>query len=205
MDSAAIQEVSMTDDPIASAIERIAQHETQAAFHASEALRWKIFVNGADELAGREPRYSDMALPASPTAATFSPIKPSIKTWDAGDFFGKPLATAAKAVLQARYEAAGKPAPASVEEIREALLQGTYDFGTTNAEQQRQSIRISLGKNSTTFVKLPNTDLFGLPEWYGQRPRVPRFRLNRNGSSEVPAPDPIETGGEEEAADPPAA
>jgi hypothetical protein len=202
MNSTATQEIPMTDDPIATAIERITQHETQAAFHTGEALRWKIFVNGADELAGREPRYSDTALPgASPTAS--SPVKSALKTWDAGDFFGKPLATAAKAVLQARYEAIGKPAPASVEEIREALLQGTYSFGTTNAEQQRQSIRISLGKNSTTFVKLPNTDLFGLPEWYGQRPRA-RLRL-RNGSNEVPTSDSTETEVEEEAAEPPAA
>jgi hypothetical protein len=193
----------MADDPITSAIERITQHETQAAFHTSEALRWKIFVNGADELAGREPRYSDASVPTTPPSATVPSVKAAIKAWMAGDFFGKPLATAVKTVLQTRYEAAGKPSPASVDEIRDALLQGTYDFGTTNAEQQRQSIRISLGKNSVTFVKLPNTDLFGLPEWYGQRPRR---RVRINGDQQASTADGEDAdGGEEEAAASPAA
>lgn len=34
-------------------------------------------------------------------------------------------------------------------------------------------MRISLGKNSAAFVRLPNTDLFGLIEWYGKKAGKP--------------------------------
>jgi hypothetical protein len=98
------------------------------------------------------------------------------KGWNAGDFLGKPFATAAKMVMQARYELAGKPSPATVDDIRETLLQGTYDFGTNNADQQKQGIRIALGKNTAVFVRLPNSDLFGLIEWYPGLKRTPRAR-----------------------------
>ncbi|SRR6266851_314922 len=189
----------MADDPvIAKAIEDITQHDNEAARHSAEAASGKAFVNEYDRRAGREPRYPDVTAPVSGAPITaIMPPRPTAKNWEIGEFFGKPFATAAKTILQARYDAAGKPSPASVDEIRESLLQGTYDFGTTNTEQQKQSIRISLGKNSTTFIRLPNTDLFGLAEWYGQRPRATRSRRNGTESS---APGPADAAGNEEAA-----
>jgi hypothetical protein len=155
-------------DLIATAVEKIAEHENQAAFHHSEAVRLKNWVNDADRLAGNEPRYKDVdfTAPMSPINVAAALRSPAAKTWQVGDFLGKPFAAAVKSVLAARYEIASKPSPASVDEIREALLQGTFDFGAANADQQKQGIRISLGKNSVAFVKLPNTDLFGLVEWY---------------------------------------
>jgi hypothetical protein len=157
----------MADDPVSSALERIEQHDAQMAFHAKESARWKTVVNALDELAQREPRFADVheVSPASPATGGAGP-RFAPRGWAAGEFLGMPFATAAKTVLQARFEAGGKPSPAAVDDIREALLQGTYNFGTTNIEAQKQSIRISLGKNSGVFVKLPNTDLFGLLEWY---------------------------------------
>lgn len=86
--------------------------------------------------------------------------------------------------MQARFIAAGnKPTPATVDEIHEALTQGTFKFETSTADGQKNSIRISLGKNSTNFVKLPNSDLFGLVEWYGGRPGATRRRTDSSAAS----------------------
>jgi hypothetical protein len=166
-------------DHITLALAQIADHDEKAAFHLGEARRLRSLVNDLDRLENKDPRFPDIesSLPPIPSLATLAAAR-AAKTWEAGEFFGKPFAASAKAILMARYEAAGKPAPASVDDIRDALLQGTYDFGTTNADQQKQGIRIALGKNSAAFVKLPNTDLFGLVEWYGQRPRRQRPRIN---------------------------
>jgi hypothetical protein len=159
------------DPVIAKALEQIAQHDGEAARHSSESARLKTFINEYDRLAGREPRYADVTATVGATMTANATVTHAARTrtWEAGEFFNKPLATVARTILQARYEAVGKPAPATVDEIHEAMLQGTYDFEGSSAEQQKQSIRISLGKNSPVFVKLPNTDKFGLVEWYGGR------------------------------------
>jgi hypothetical protein len=194
----------MSDDATASALERIAHHDAQAAFHTGESTRWKIFVNGADELAGREPRFPDVTLPSS-AVAPMMPARASARGFSAGEFLGSPFATAAKVVLQARFDAGGKASPASVDDIREALLQGTYNFGTANAEQQKQSIRISLGKNSGVFVKLPNTDLFGLLEWYPGLKKPGKARVRANGEKDSATSAGPDEAGDEGAAEPPAA
>ena len=192
-------------DPIASALERIEQHEAQAAFHNGEATRWKTVVNALDELEQRAPRFTDFTpLNSAVTNAGQAPRIQTTRAWAVGEFLGMPFATAAKAILQARFDAGSKPSPASVDDIREALLQGTYNFGTTNVEAQKQSIRISLGKNSALFVKLPNTDLFGLLEWYpGLRKPTAKTRALKtsdekddpsvDADQESPAPDSPES------------
>jgi hypothetical protein len=83
-----------------------------------------------------------------------------------GTFLGKSFSAAAKAVFEMRGEAAHGPSPATADEIHAGLMQGTFDFKNSDVEDQKQSIRISLGKNSAMFVKLPKTELFGLAEWY---------------------------------------
>ncbi|SHG43055.1 hypothetical protein [Bradyrhizobium erythrophlei] len=149
----------MADDPVvAKALEKI-------AFHEAETARLKRWVNGYDEMAGEQPRFGDVGAGAEMAGG---PVRTRAgKQWQPGDFLGKPFATAARSIMLARAEAAGGgAAPASVDDIQEALLQGAFDFGTANSENQKQSIRISLGKNSVTFVRIPNSDLFGLLEWY---------------------------------------
>jgi hypothetical protein len=187
-------------DIISKAINLIAHHEGEAARHLAEATRWKNFVNDHDRLAEREPRYPDVgtAIPSeSPLPAAITARPNGRQQWAPGEFYGKPLAAAARTILQARFKAAGNPMPAAVDEIHVELVQGNYDFGTSNADQQKQGIRISLGKNSPVFVKLPNTDLFGLVEWYGKRQRVVR---PRNGSGDLAAPASPDEGESEEAA-----
>jgi hypothetical protein len=155
------------DDLLRKALEKIAYHDTESA-------RLKRWVNDGDMIAGNEPRFPDIAVEVVPGAT----LRASKATYLAGTFFNKPFASAVKTILTDRYEAAGKkPSPAAVDEIFEALAQGSFGFETTGADNQKNSIRISLGKNSVTFVKLPNSDLFGLVEWYGRPAPRRRARL----------------------------
>jgi len=156
------------NDLVTKALEKIAYYDTESA-------RLKRWVNDGDVIAGNEPRFPDVA-----GAEALPGMTPRVSkaVYMAGTFFNKPFASAVKSILTDRYEAAGKKAaPASVDDIFEALSQGSFGFETNGAENQKNSIRISLGKNSVTFVKLPNSDLFGLVEWYG-RP-APRRRARQ--------------------------
>jgi hypothetical protein len=185
----------MADDTlIAKALEQIAHHET-------EAVRLRQWVNDADVLSGRPPRFEDVLALSS--LATGGSASASPKRWQPapGDFLGKPLSTAVKIILSARYDAAGgKPSPATVDEIHEAMTQGSYAFETTPIESQKTGIRISIGKNTTAFVKLPNSDSFGLVEWYPGLRRSARGRPRINGIDTGSSPDDI-VSGEEAAGD----
>jgi hypothetical protein len=188
----------MADDPVvAKALEKI-------AFHESEAARFKRWVNSYDEMAGVEPRFGEISAEGSA-----APTRRVSKQFQPGDFLGKPFATAVRTIMESRAEAVGgSPSPASVEDIQEALVQGAFDFGTANSDSQKQSIRISLGKNTVTFVRIPNTDLFGLLEWYPGLRKAGKPR--KNGEKDQPASSAADSGdgdegGNEETAASPAA
>ena len=179
----------MADDPLTvKALEKITAHEAEIA-------KLKIFINEADKLNGLEPRFADVTAATSVGALT--PSRANQKRWQAGEFFNKPLSTVVRQILLARAETVGAPAPASVDEIHDALLQGTFDFETTGADAQKNGIRISLGKNSAAFVRLPNTDLFGLIEWYGKKPGKPARKSNAANADTGVAAEP-ESAQEEE-------
>lgn len=173
----------MAEDPIVTkALEKI-------AFHSGEAARLKRWVNGYDEMAGVDPRFGDVESEGGPSATK---ARPAAKQFQPGDFLGKPFATAVRMIMEARAESSGgSPSPASVEEIQETLLQGAFNFGTNNSESQKQSIRISLGKNTVAFVRIPNTDLFGLLEWYPGLHKVGKAR--KNGDKDQASSPPTES------------
>jgi len=79
------------------------------------------------------------------------------------EFYGKPLATAVRAILEKR--AAAGLGSASVYEIYDRMVEGGFRFGTKNEGHARRALAISMAKNTTTFHRLPNGD-FGLTEWY---------------------------------------
>jgi hypothetical protein len=169
----------MADDHLVSmALEKI-------AYHDAESAKLKQWVNMGDKIAGNEPRFPEVEAGAVACNGGGMPIAPrASKAYGPGTFFNKPFAGAVKTILADRFEAAGKkPTPASVDEILEALTQGSFSFETSGADSQKNSIRISLGKNSVTFVKLPNSDLFGLVEWYGGRAPRRRVRLQVNDAN----------------------
>jgi hypothetical protein len=150
----------------------------------AEIIRLKMWVNDADVLEGREPRFSDVTAAVVAGPGMTAGAAPQGKKWQPGDFFNKPFSAAVRNILLARAGAGGNPNPASVDEIHEALVQGSFNFGTSGAENQKNSIRISLGKNSAAFVRLPNSDLFGLVEWYGGRPKKAKKNSSGGSSSE---------------------
>lgn len=146
--------------------------------HAAATHRLKHFVNEADKLEGREPRFSDLnesTLNASPAT-----VQTAIKKWQPGAFFNKPFSAAVRSILLARAPNGGAN-PASVDEIHDALVQGSFNFSVNSLDAQKNSIRISLGKNSAAFIRLPNSDLFGLVEWYG-RPKKGKKASGSNGN-----------------------
>jgi len=135
----------------------------------------KLWINGADEMMGNSPRFGDVAGANIAAVMPTTTIGNGNRKYGPGVFFNKPLASAVKQIMGDRFEANEKnPAPISVDAIHDYLSEGSFSFETSGIEQQKNSIRISLVKNSVTFVKLPGSDLFGLVEWYGKR--APRRR-----------------------------
>ena len=159
----------MADDPFKYVLDKIASLD-------GESSRLKRWINDGDIIAGREPRFANVG--DGSVFAVEGVVKPKGRQFSPGQFFNKPFAGAVKLIMIGSYEANGnQPAPVSVDDIHESLLQGSFSFGTSGADSQKNSIRISLGKNSTTFVKLPGSDLFGLAEWYGKKPKRVRLQV----------------------------
>src|SRR5262245_35595599 len=79
-----------------------------------------------------------------------------------GEFYGQPLATVVRKILEKRRIA--QQGPASVAEIYDAMLMGDYAFETKNTEKAKSTLRISLTKNPL-FHRLPS-GTYGLREWY---------------------------------------
>jgi hypothetical protein len=98
-------------------------------------------------------------------------------------FFGRPLTACVRDYLEMRKRA--NQGPSSLNDIFEALQAGGYDLDTIssrNEADQKRGVAISLGKNSTTFIRLP-TDDWALLEWY---PNIKKRKANENGKSDAP-------------------
>ena len=112
----------------------------------------KKTVNTLCGVAGREPMFTlEVAESTVPTR-----IRPD-------QFYGQPLATAVRAILEMRK--AQNLGAATVKEIFEALTHGGYTFNTKSDDVAHASLRNSLAKNTVTFHKLPN-GRFGMLSWY---------------------------------------
>lgn len=172
---------------------------------SARIAKLKGFVNQACELAGLPPHYADTGPDSDALALTA--VGRAAK-WRPDEFFNKPFTGAVRRILEARKEATGRNEPARVEEIHEALLSGGYSFESTNADAQKHSIRTSLGKNTLTFVRLPNSDLFGLTDWYGgpktrkglARKQEDNGEQGEGEQAEIGAQEASTNGGETEAA-----
>lgn len=95
-------------------------------------------------------------------------------------FFSKPLAGAVREYLAMRGHAA------TVGEILDGLRQGGFDFGRDKFAEK--NLRISLGKNSQTFVQVKGSDSFGLLEFYPNLKR--ESKEAENGGTETLFPKP---------------
>lgn len=132
------------------------------------ANKTKSTINDLCELAGLPPEFSDLGEASASSGAASNrgrSIEAQIKK---GDFFGRPLQTCIKKVLELR-KSIGE-GPTEVKEIYRLLNLGDYEFNTKDSNNAITGLWVSISKNSQTFVKLPS-GLVGLAEWYPDKPK----------------------------------
>lgn len=140
----------MSADHVLTTIELI---QKQIAELDQDLLQKKRMVNDLCGLVDRPPLYDDADL-ASRSATTAT--RPD-------EYYGKPLATAVRMVLEKRQ--AANLGAATVPEIYDEMSRGGYHFTASTEDNNKRALYTSLGKNTTTFHKLPN-GTYGLREWY---------------------------------------
>jgi hypothetical protein len=149
---------------------------TQEITAAEAAVRKKKdTVNTLCGVIGRPPAYQiDTPESVVPTA-----IRPD-------QFYGQPLATAVRIILEMRR--AANLGAGSNNEIYDSLVAGGYQFNTKSEDVARASLRNSIAKNTVAFHKLPN-GRFGLVGWYPNvKPARPSSSSaeDTNGVGETP-------------------
>jgi hypothetical protein len=138
-----------------------------------EAVRpKKSLANQLCEMAGIPPAYSGIDDPSA------APQPMMIRR---NAFYGKPLSTCMKEILEMRVNLPVKEA--TLEEIFAGLKQGGYDLDASGANEadQKRGVSIALGKNSQTFHRVASGD-YGLVAWY------PNIREKRAGPPPRSAP-----------------
>ena len=112
-------------------------------------------INTLLKVDGKDPLYEDVPKAG---AITIAKVKRD-------QFFGQKLITALREILEMR-KAAGD-GPTNVNELYATLLDGGYQFGTTDEENAKRGLRISLTKNAHTFLRIPGGGgMWGLSKWY---------------------------------------
>jgi hypothetical protein len=126
--------------------ERVRQQE-------AELQKTKNAVNALRAVLDLPPLYSD----PEPQGTVM------IGTLRGDEFYGQPLSTVVRTILEARREAGA--GAATINDIYAAMVEGGFAFDTANEENAKRGLRTSLSKNSQTFHKLPNGK-YGLRDWY---------------------------------------
>ena len=140
----------MSDDHVSKTIELV---QSQISELDQQLLEKKRMVNDLCKLAGRPPIYHDAELVAR--NGTMARKK--------DEYYGKALATVVRMVLEKRKSA--NLGAATANEIYDEMVAGGFHFQTKNEENAKRGLYSSLGKNTTTFHRLPN-GTWGLREWY---------------------------------------
>jgi hypothetical protein len=115
----------------------------------------KKLINQLYEAAGEGPKYTDIQLTPSAKGASHAILE--------DQFFGQPLATSVKWILE-RRKASGLSA-ISLTELCDILKGGGYAFDNKDETIARRNVAITLGKNPS-FMKVPGSNNIGLAEWY---------------------------------------
>jgi len=116
-----------------------------------ESQKIKSAINCLCEVMGERPKYDEVEEKSSQAAMPVS-----------DEYYGSPLATVVKEVLEKR-KAAGRGA-ATLDEIYNYLLAGGCKLIGKNEAIKKRGLAISMSKNQK-FHKLPN-ETWGLTEWY---------------------------------------
>lgn len=119
----------------------------------SEVLRLKKTINDLCEMGGMPPVFAESDLDPRSSAGSIA--------FSSDAFYGKPLATCIKMILD-RRKASGLGA-ATIDEIYQPLANHGYHF-EGKEENRKQILRMALRKN-VEFHKLPN-NTYGMRDWY---------------------------------------
>jgi hypothetical protein len=128
-----------------------------------EIVLKKRLINQICDVAGAPRLYqdSDLEVTAAPSQVVRS-----------DQFFGQPLATSVKFILQQRKARGSSAIP--LDELCETLKSGGYQFDNKNEAIARRNVAITLGKNPA-FMRVPSSGDIGLAEWY---PAAKRNKAN---------------------------
>jgi hypothetical protein len=179
----------MSTDHVSKTIEMV---QGQIAELDQQLLVKKQMVNGLCEIAGRPPIYGDAEMASRTTSTTTRP----------DEYYGKALATVVRTVLEKRKSA--NLGAATANEIYDEMVAGGFHFQAKNDDNAKRGLYSSLGKNTSTFHRLPN-GTWGLIEWYPDR-RSAKAKSNGDDEAddEVPLHEELkqESGSKEEPAEP---
>ncbi len=164
--------------------ETIATFVAELRTKEAEVVATKKLINTLCLKVGDQPMFTGVDEPADGAGVTFRN----------DEFYGQPLSSVVRLVLEARKRA--NQGAASVAELYDAMEAGGYNFGSEDVENAKRGLRISLTKNSQTFHKLPN-GRYGLRDWY---PEIRDPKPSKGGSDKVEVPvDPFDFEAKEKA------
>ncbi|MEX2315552.1 MAG: hypothetical protein WD669_00255 [Pirellulales bacterium] len=136
-----------------------------------QAIDTKKTINSLCRVMGEPALYTDADLAPTDTSSRSFQL-------NGDEYFNRPLAGVVKSILEGRRER--NQGPASAEEIFDQMRAGGFEFEGRSEDKALHGLKISLSKNTTAFLKLPNGK-FGLAEWYGRRDSRPK----QNGASPI--------------------
>ena len=131
--------------------ETIKHFEQKLETQLQEVIYTKKVINDLHREIGEPEPYQDGEMVVT--------RKKGIGVLRPDQFYGKPLATVVKEILEMKGE------PSTVNDICDILSTGGYDFGSKDLTNARVGVGVSLSKNPA-FHRLPDKKNYGLKEWY---------------------------------------
>lgn len=129
----------------------------------AQARKIKIAINGLYELEGEEPLYPNIDGEEQSSVNRPQTIRPD-------QFFGRPLATVVREILNARSQRQQGAIP--MDELYALMTSGGFDFEGKDDVAKKRTLAITIGKNPA-FVRVPSSGHVGLGEWYPNAKKKP--------------------------------
>ncbi|MBE7498650.1 MAG: hypothetical protein HS117_27235 [Verrucomicrobiaceae bacterium] len=131
----------------------IADFQNRLKKAEAEVIRYKKTINDLCEMAEKPPLYAETEF--EETSNT------SLVQFTPDAFYGKPLASSIKMILEQRK--ARNIGPISIKDLLDELQRGGYQF--QGKEENRRIIVSDALRKNTDFHRLPN-GLYGMTAWY---------------------------------------
>ena len=129
----------------------------QIASLEEEVVKKKEMVNSLCEMEGEQPRFPDVARNSLTSALTFR----------SDQFYGKPIATSVKEILEQRH--ARNLGAISLDDLFKTMKEGGFVFENKDEKIAKRNLAITLSMNPA-FKRIPSGHI-GLTGWYPNLPR----------------------------------